>query len=678
MSGQTNNLKPNRLKEALSPYLLQHAYNPVDWYEWGPKAFEKAKREDKMLLISIGYAACHWCHVMAHQCFEDEAVALIMNDNFVCVKVDREERPDVDHVYMNAVQLLTQSGGWPLNCFALPDGSPVFGGTYFPKENWKQVLMYLANIYKNEREKVVEQATLLKEGIVQSDTIRFSETPKTFSEKDLQTIFEKLSQNFDTNNGGLKGSPKFPMPGIWNFLLRLQHYSKNKEALDNTLLTLDKMARSGIYDQLGGGFARYSTDELWFAPHFEKMLYDNAQLICLYCEAYQISGNDFFKQIAGETIGFLERELMSPDGAFYSSLDADSEGVEGKYYTWSTHEIRDALKEEYEVFVELYNLRAEGNWEHNRNILHEFRTPKQVAETLNLKIEEVDSLLKTGKKKLFKARNNRIRPGLDDKIITAWNALTIKSLADAARILNNEHYRQMAIRGAEFIVQNQLNNDFSLYRMHKDSQTTTPAFLDDYAHCIEAFIALYRLTFDEKWLLISKQLMDYVFQYFSDTETPIFYYTNKAHHDLVIRKMEISDNVIPSSNSVMANNLFLLGKYFADENYLNRSRAMLSQLSESIIAHPAYFSNWVVSILNHLYNNFEIAIIGTHMHEKVREIEDKFLPDLIIAGSLSPSSLPLLEGRFQDMKTLIYACRNNSCQLPVERVDEMFQQLQVH
>jgi len=492
----------NSLIHESSPYLLQHAHNPVHWYPWGDEALEKARKENKNMIISIGYAACHWCHVMEHESFEDEKVANYMNEHFVAIKVDREERPDIDQIYMTAVQLLTERGGWPLNCIALPDGRPIYGGTYFRKEQWLDMLSHVSEFIEQNPDKAEEQAKYLTSGIINNELIyadAISEKPDV-TLNDLEDVFYDFKSNIDFTHGGYGGAPKFPMPTGYQFLLHYYYLSGNKEALKAVNTTLNKMAAGGIYDQIGGGFSRYSTDEVWKVPHFEKMLYDNAQLVSLYSAAYQLTKDPAYKTVVAETLNFINRELTSPEGGFYSSLDADSESVEGKFYVWTLDELQFVLGAKAGLVKDYYQVTQKGNWENNQNILFKTDDDKKIANTYKITEEELMIRIKEAKELLLAARSKRVRPALDDKILTAWNALMLKGYCDAYRTFDEPEYLKMALRNADFILQNMKAEDNGLSRNYKNGKATIAAFLDDYAFTISAFISLYRVTFDEQWL----------------------------------------------------------------------------------------------------------------------------------------------------------------------------------
>ena len=660
---------PNSLIHETSPYLLQHAHNPVQWYPWGVDALAKAKAENKLILVSIGYSACHWCHVMEHESFEDEAVANIMNEHFVCIKIDREERPDIDQIYMLAVQLMTGAGGWPLNCICLPDQRPIYGGTYFKKEDWKKLLVNLASFWAEKPSETYAYADKLTEGIRESEKIAFLSEQKTYSQEDLNEIYEPWASQFDWTEGGYTRAPKFPLPTNWVFMLRYAKLMGNEQADAITHFTLQKMAFGGIYDQLGGGFARYSVDAQWHVPHFEKMLYDNAQLVSLYAEAYQQEPLELYRQVVYETIDWLATEMSDSSGGFYSALDADSEGVEGKFYTFTKEEIDALLGYESPVFCAYYNLREGGNWaEEHTNILCRKQSDVHIAKAFNLSVEELHSRLEKAKKKVFEYREKRIRPGLDDKILTTWNGLTLKALTDAYRVFDEERFLQMALKNAHFILKNMRASDGALYRNFKAGKATITAFLDDYALLIEALIALYETTFDEQWLNQAKELTDHVVAHFYDEASGMFFYTSDSGETLIARKHEIMDNVIPSANSVMAHNLAKLGKLYQNKVYVELSAQMLRNVHPQIKNYGSAYSNWANLILNEVFGVYEIAITGQESLQKRQEIDKFHIPNKILLGG-SKGSLPLLQDKW-GMQTRIFVCHNNTCQLPVTAVAE--------
>ncbi len=665
----------NHLINESSPYLLQHAHNPVDWYPWGEEALAKAKAENKLLIISIGYAACHWCHVMEKECFEDTAVARIMNEKFVSVKIDREERPDIDQVYMNAVQLLTGSGGWPLNCIALPDGRPIYGGTYFPKDEWINMLIKIDEYVKENPEKVQQQADRLTEGIKSSELIELQKAPSEFSGTDVQAITKSILVQVDFNHGGIKSEQKFPLPVTWNYLLHYNYHYASKDALDAVTLTLNKMANGGIFDHIGGGFARYTTDSEWKIPHFEKMLYDNAQLVSLYCAAYKQTQNPLYKSVVAETLEFINRELTSPEGGFYSSLDADTEGEEGKYYVWKSDEILKVLGNEAGIFSKYYNVTDRGNWEHGKNILFADITITELATILQKDSLEIAGSIMASKKKLFIERNKRPRPALDDKILTSWNALMLKAYVDAYKTFGNENYLKSAVKNAQFISGNVMDKNFRLFRNYKSGKAAINGFLDDYAFTASAFIALYQATFDEKWLITANSLMEYTIEHFYDKESGMFFYTSNLDPQLIARKMDVADNVIPSSNSELAKVLFTLGTYLYNNQYLEMSEQMMHNVRPSLTEGGAYFSNWSQLLLWNIHEPFEIAIVGDSYNDKRKAFDRLYLPDVLLCGGKAEGKLELLENKLIPGATTIYVCRNKSCRLPVNEVKDALKQL---
>jgi len=655
-------MKPNKLITESSPYLLQHAHNPVKWYPWGDEAFEKAKTEDKLILVSVGYSACHWCHVMEHESFEDEGVAEIMNQHFVCIKVDREERPDIDQVYMEAVQMISGQGGWPLNCFALPDGQPVWGGTYFPKEQWIQVLTTLRNLYHNERDKILDQAQHLTEGIRQQDFPELSVLPQSADEDNL---ISNLTARFDTINGGLGSAPKFPMPISLELILQLGYIKNNNALLDFVFLTLDKMASGGIYDQVGGGFARYSVDERWFAPHFEKMMYDNAQLISLYSNAYKISGNTNYARIIDETFEFIQRELTSVDGAFYAALDADSEGKEGKFYIWSFNELKEAIGDD-KHFFNYFSIDKNGNWEDGVNILHAVTPRNQYATDQDLEPREFESKIQQMLLLLLNKRNKRIRPCLDDKILTSWNALTIISFCDAYQALGNEKFLVAAEKAINYLRLIVVQKDGTIHRSSKDGVSKIQGFLDDYAFYIQALIKLYEVTFTEAYILEALATTQFVIDHFYDETNGIFYYTSSKSEKLIARKTDIQDNVIPSSVGTMTKNLIQLSQIMHLPDYETIADMLITKMHDQIEKNPSYYAQWaLLSSLRHARN--EVVICGTNAELFRKELQTKLRPGTIYAGSSnSENRLDILKDRFQTGKTLIYHCKNKSCELPID------------
>jgi uncharacterized protein YyaL (SSP411 family) len=671
--------KANRLINESSPYLLQHAYNPVDWYPWGKEALHKAKQEDKPIIVSIGYAACHWCHVMEHQSFENEEIAAVMNEHFVCIKVDREERPDVDAVYMDAVHAMGVQGGWPLNVFLNSEAKPFYGGTYFPPQQWQGLLQNVAQAYQKNREDLDESAEQFVQHLNQSELAKYGLQKSNFHvrEDDFKLMGHHLSQRFDKKQGGMGQAPKFPMPTNYLFLLRYHHHTYDQTALNQLHLTLREMAYGGIYDQVGGGFARYSVDAEWLVPHFEKMLYDNGQLITLYAEAYQATRETMYHDVVYETISFVERELMSPEGGFYSSLDADSEGEEGKFYTFTKDELKAILGSEEPLFSKYYHATASGNFEHGRNILHRRISDEDFAKENQLELEVLQDMVQNWKSKIMEVRETRVRPGLDDKILTSWNALMLKGLADAYYVFGNDHFLEMALRNAHFLLQNLKEGD-RLYHNYKKGKATIDGFLEDYSYLIRAFTRLYEVTFDEQWLQQAKQLTDYTLENFFDEAEGMFFFTDQSSEKLIARKKEIIDNVTPASNSVMATNLHFLGLYFDEERYYTLSNDMLAKVKELLIKEPSHLSNWATLYFHKLTPTAEVAIAGEEAAEMRSELSAFYLPNMILLGTGNDkSNLALLQDKvaIQD-KTTIYVCYNKTCQLPVHNAAAALEQLQ--
>lgn len=659
----------NHLAGESSPYLLQHAHNPVDWYPWGDEALEKARKENKMLIISIGYAACHWCHVMEHQSFEDSTVAKMMNDHFISIKVDREERPDVDDVYMTACQLASERGcGWPLNAFALPDGRPVWAGTYFPKKEWLKVMEYFIELYEQEPEKLDTYAAQLIEHVQLNELVSFNEAEQEFTAAKLSTVAKNFLRLVDFKKGGRGEAPKFPVPVGYEFLLKYHYTFDKPEALQAVEATLDNMAKGGIYDHLGGGFARYSTDADWHVPHFEKMLYDNGQLVSLYAHAFQVTKKDLYAKAVFETLAFVKRDLTSPEGGFYSSLDADSEREEGKFYVWAKAEVDSILNDQRlaAIFSDYFDVTAAGNWEEGKNVLWQRQKPEAVAKKHKLSEEELNALLREAKTKLYKARAKRIHPGLDTKILTAWNALMLKGYVDAYKAFGQEEFLETALRNAQFLVENMLQEDNRLNRNFKDGQSSINAFLDDYALTIQAFTALYEVTFDEEWLYKAQDLLEYTLQHFYHKPSGLFNYTSDLDPPLIARKMEVTDNVIPASNSVMARNLYTLGHYFYNDDYVEKARQMLHNVAESMSEYADYYSNWGMLYMDVLQAPYEVAIVGEQAAQNRKELISNYLPNVLFLGGSDEGTLQLLKDKLQEGETMIYVCQNKVCKLPVK------------
>ena len=685
----------NRLAQETSPYLQQHAHNPVDWHPWGPEALGRAQAEQKPILVSIGYAACHWCHVMERESFENEAVAAVMNAHFVCIKVDREERPDVDQIYMDAVHAMGLQGGWPLNVFLTADAKPFYGGTYFPQGKWTQLLTNIGQAYAGEHRAELEQsAERFMEVIGTSELTKYGaqnrnaaqeadhaalaavgvdlETgPAGVSAEEFKLLVYNLSTSFDRERGGTNRAPKFPMPSIWRFLLRAHAVSGSRAVLDQAVLTLREMAWGGIYDQAHGGFSRYSVDGEWLAPHFEKMLYDNGQLVSLYSEAFQLTGDELFRETVYDTIEFIRLELTNAEGGFYSSLDADSEGEEGKFYVFTKEELRAILGDEEPLFSDYYNCTAAGNWEHGRNILHRRQTDEAFAAAHQIAPGVLPELVAGWKQKIMAVRAVRIRPGLDDKVLTGWNALMLQGLTDAYRAFAEPEFLVVAERNARFIEAN-LRDGPRLYRTCKDGRASISGFLEDYALVVQAYISLYEVSFTEKWLHEAEMLTQYVLNNFFDPAETQFFYTDSSAEALIVRKKELFDNVIPGSNSVMAHNLRRLGRHLENARYSDLAAAMLAQVRHLVVKEPQHLTNWASLYAALLRPGAEVAIIGPEAEVFREELNRQFLFDTVLAGTEKASALPLLKLLKVDAqgRTAVHICREQACLAPVYGVGE--------
>lgn len=661
----------NHLKNETSPYLLQHQSNPVDWFPWNEVALQKAQTENKLLIISVGYAACHWCHVMEHESFEDEQVAKVMNDFFVSIKVDREERPDIDQIYMNAAMITSGHGGWPLNVIALPNGKPIFAGTYFPKQNWIKVLLYFYELYKNEKQKLIDQAERITQGLHEIENIPLFKNERVIDEKLSANIWQNWHDKIDYKFGGRIGAPKFMMPNNYDYLLRYFHHTKNKEVGEAIKITLKKMAFGGLYDVIGGGFARYSVDAQWKVPHFEKMLYDNGQLLSIYAQAYQLTKRPMYKSVVAKTVDWLEREMTDESGGIYSSLDADSESIEGKFYCWHEDELITILGNDFDFIKDVYNIEEEGNFEHGMNVLFRTNDHEYFMEKYNITNETFQEKLNAIHQLLFEKRKAKIRPATDDKILTEWNAIAIKGLCDAYNAFGDERYLNKAISITNFILQHCQKDDYRLDRNYKNGVSNINGFLQDYAFFIEALIALHQITLEENYLNDALHFTEYTLLHFYNESNGMFYLTSDLDTKLITRSMDSSDNVIPAGNSTMAKNLFLLSKYFDKTEYEQMSLTMLNNVLDNVVKNPIYYSNWAIVLDIHLHLNKELVIIGKDAKEKLQKINENYLPNLLVTGSTKPSDLPLLKDRFVDGKTLFYVCENKSCSLPTEDENEI-------
>lgn len=674
----------NRLIHESSPYLLQHAYNPVDWYPWGEEALQRAISEDKPILVSIGYSACHWCHVMERESFEDTAVARIMNEKFICIKIDREERPDLDHIYMDALQVMTGSGGWPLNIFLTPDARPFYGGTYFPparahnRPSWTEVLQQLSQAWQSRREEINEQAEALTEHLESSSTFQRTTTlvedAERFRVSAVDEIFSQLMKTADTKWGGFGAAPKFPQTFTIRFLLQYYHYTGNREALDQALLSLDKMMEGGIFDQVGGGLARYSTDTEWLAPHFEKMLYDNALFVMALADAFSITREKRYEKAIRKTLDFVLRELRHPEGGFYAALDADSEGEEGLFYVWDKREIDAVLGTDSPAFCRYFDVSEKGNWEET-NILRRMEKANDLAQEFGMNVAEFEHKMDTCLGILYEVRTGRVRPGLDDKILLGWNAMMISAFCRASAVLGDE--------GLGIIAKTNFNNILNYFRLrkydaemqhtYKNGVARYPAFLDDYALLIQACINLQEITSEPGYLMMAKQFTEHVIGDFFDPGSGYFFYTGSAQKDLIVRKKEYFDGATPSGNGLMAENLFYLAGVFGNSVWEAIAQEMAAGLSSRVVAYPGSFGVWASLFLQQAYGTGQVVITGTGMEMNRKAILQHFIPGRILVGAHQPDpEIPLFTGKDFKQEGLIYWCQNNSCKPPVKSPEELF------
>lgn len=672
----------NQLKNETSPYLLQHAHNPVDWYAWKPEAFERARLEDKPILVSIGYSTCHWCHVMERESFENEEVAELMNEHFINIKVDREERPDVDQIYMETCQIINKSGGWPLNCFLLPDGRPYFAGTYFPplsqhgRPSWVEVLQRMSNAYINQRQTVEEQADRLTKIVAGSGTRLLNNEldltqEQVFTPVLLNQIYYSLHESFDYENGGFGGAPKFPGTMALDFLMHYYQLHKKEETVEHLIRSYLGMIRGGIYDQIGGGFSRYTVDSAWLVPHFEKMLYDNALIVSGLSDLLRsiASSNPLQTNVVQElttaieeTLTFIAREMTAPEGGFYAALDADSEGEEGKFYVWQKAEIDEILGKDSPVFCEAYGVDEEGNWE-----------GKVILNRLHGVTGEEHRNLEASRAKLLKNRDLRIRPGLDDKILLNWNALMITAYAKAYQALGKEEYQSIAVAQLEFVLTNfKQEGTQKLFHTYKDGKAQYDAFLDDYAFLIEALIEVHNCTFETKYLQLAKEYAAFVIKHFFDKKEGLFYFTSAEQTDIVVRRKELFDNALPNGNSTMVRNLQRLGLLFDQSDWREMAREILFKVRDAVQKFPSAFGRWGTAYFWEVQGAKEIAIVGANALEKAQELNKKYLPNkVIMAASQQNPDFPLLKGKLAAKNALIYVCEDYVCQAPVEAIEDL-------
>ncbi len=679
-------MAPNRLINETSPYLLQHAHNPVNWYPWGPEALQKAKEEHKPVLLSIGYSACHWCHVMERESFENEETAAIMNEHFICIKIDREERPDLDHIYMDAVQALTGGGGWPLHVFLTPDLKPFYGGTYFPPErmynrpSWKEVLLNVSRSYTQKGNEIISQAENLTAWLEQSNEIPGITGRETnlFTAEKIKEAYDNLMKQADGEWGGFGTAPKFPQTFVLRFLLSYSYHTGEPAALAHALLSLDKMMKGGMYDQIGGGFARYATDQEWRIPHFEKMLYDNALLLSVYCDTFQLTGQESYRGIIDETMQFIQTEMMNTEGGFFTALDADSEGKEGKFYTWTYEELKNIVKDDTENFASFYQATRPGNWEHT-NILYTNSSPGKLPAEQNSAWEASKKQFAQSRKTLLAERNKRVRPGLDDKLLLGWNALMNTACSKAFAVTGNENYRRMALQNMNFLFRHfTAGEEQGFYHSWRTRSAGQPAFLDDYAFLIRALMDLQEITADQQWLWKAKRLAEFVEESFSDAGSVFFNFTGHFQTDVIIRKKEIYDGATASGNSVMAQNLLHLGMLFDLPAWKKKSTEMIAGMEALVTRYPLSFGNWLNLLTGSVFGTSEIAVTGPDISAHLPDILKIYMPDRILMASAKPDpSFPLLKEKQNDPKTTIYLCRDYTCQKPVFSTGELREQLAV-
>jgi uncharacterized protein YyaL (SSP411 family) len=647
----------NSLIHESSPYLVQHAHHPVHWIPWSEAAFEEAKRLNKLVLISVGYSACHWCHVMAHECFEDQEVADLMNAHFINIKVDREERPDVDNVYMSAVQLMTQRGGWPLNCITLPDGRPIYGGTYFPKEQWIHILKSLVYTFQQDTEKVEEYATKLHEGLSVNELIALPQDEAELKDEKLLELVARWKKQFDFMEGGMNRAPKFPMPTNYLYLLRHSDVFQDEKLRSFVQLTLDKMSYGGIYDHIGGGFTRYSVDMIWKVPHFEKMLYDNAQLLELFSLGYAAFNDDAYRMLVNEIFTWLTREMRADSGAFYSALDADSEGEEGKFYCWEEQELKSLLGQEFLMFADYYQVTDRGYWEDGKYILLKTMSDVDFAKKWSMEIPVLQAKVAEWKYLLLSEREKRIRPGLDHKCLTSWNALLIRGLCQAYLVFQAEEFLLEARKIGKWIQEEQLQSSGQLLHVNTNGVASVDGFLEDYAHVIDAFIHLYQRTGEIVWMEHAHNLTLFVEKEFMHPQSKMCYFT-KQDSSLVVRKMELHDNVIPSSNSVMARNFLRLGHYYRSNAWVDYARQMIANMYDGMETYGSGYSNWA-SLLLELNQGFtEVHVLNQS------QVAHCLWPEntLLSYHQSLPISAEYLDG--------IYVCTKGTCHPAFSNLEE--------
>lgn len=671
----------NLLHLETSPYLLQHAGNPIYWKAWNDDSLAQARNENKLIIVSVGYSACHWCHVMEHESFEDEEVAAVMNQHYVAIKVDREERPDVDATYMKAVLLMTGQGGWPMNVILLPDGRPVWGGTYFKKNSWIEALQQLQELYINEPDKMYDYAEKLLEGVRHTGLIPPQETGGLPSPENIKPVVEKWAKSFDWDYGGYARAPKFMLPNNYIFLQRYGYQTNTEKLLEFTDLTLKRMAWGGLFDTLGGGFSRYSVDMEWHVPHFEKMLYDNGQLMSLYAQAYKRTKDPLYKEVIEKTHFFIETELTDGNGAFYSALDADSltstgHLEEGAFYAWEKQELNDLLQDDFELFAQVFNINEFGFWEDGKFVLIQNLELDAIAQEAGIETAVLQRKKREWEHILYTARQQRPKPRLDDKILTSWNALMLKGYTDAYKALGDDTYLAAARRNATFICDKLWHPEGYLWRTYKNNTTKIKGFLEDYAHTADAFLTLYEATLEEKWLLYSKQLADYCLEHFYNTEQQFFAFTATNGEQLIAQHYETEDNVLPASNSVMGNVLYKLSILFDNAYYEKIALQMLYRIIPNL-DYASAFSNWLNLWLDLSAQNKELAVCGTDAATAIKDINSHYLPHVLVAGCTAQSVVPFLQNTFVNDGLIFYVCQNKACNAPVNSAHEALENLQI-
>ena len=664
----------NALITESSPYLLQHAHNPVNWVPWSDDIFEQAKEQNKLVLISVGYSACHWCHVMEHESFEDEEVATLMNKFFINVKVDREERPDVDNLFMTAVQLMTNRGGWPLNCFTLPDGRPIYGGTYFPKEQWMHILRSLEHVFRNDRQKTEEYAVELMNGIAASELISVSKAEVAFANEHLHELVLRWKKSFDLREGGNNRAPKFPLPNNLDFLLQYAWRFDDEKVFRHVELTLDKMALGGIYDQIGGGFARYAVDVLWKVPHFEKMLYDNGQLLNTYAKAYSYYKKPLYKRICFGIVDWLEREMLDKSGAFCAALDADSEGIEGKYYIWSKQELEQLDKETNGFCTQVYEVSNRSYWEEEHAfILLRTKNDLELSRDLKMSMEDLETRLQELNETMYSIRKKRVYPGKDDKCLTSWNAMALKGLCEAFRVFEDDRMRALALKNYKWLKQNMLHDSGRLWRTYKNGKVKIDAFLEDYAFTIDAFIAFYQMEGETEALELADRLMQHCLQAFLDEESKMFFLADKDSK-LLVRKMEVNDNVMPSGNSTMALNLFNLAKLVRKEDYRSHAEQMLVNVYDGMENYGSGYSNWAILLDAFTNGSFEFVCTGSEAKNSAMRLAKNYLPSALVLFPKGEELAPVFDShdRYREQ---ISACKEHLCFSTTASVEEVYREV---